>query len=185
LRIEGGAYYSGTIRKIFSNFHGVDVGLYSGIGCFVLHAFDENTSIGRYCQIAMQATRVNNNHPMNTKSIHSFFYHPAWGYTEDLLTEHTEISVGNDVWLGANSVVLPSVRQIGDGAVIGAGAVVQRDVPPYAVVVGNPGRIVRYRFGEEKIQELLEEKWWEKSIDTLIPEISNFQRPLEGSSFIR
>jgi acetyltransferase-like isoleucine patch superfamily enzyme len=69
---------------------------------------------------------------------------------------------------------MPIVNKIGDGAVIGGGAIINRDVPPYAVMVGNPARIVRYRFSEEKIQELLESKWWEKSIEELKDELDDF-----------
>jgi len=62
---------------------------------------------------------------------------------------------------------MAGVSTIGDGAVIGAGAVVFKDVPPYAVVVGNPGRVVRYRFSADMIAQLLEEKWWERDIEDL------------------
>ena len=65
--------------------------------------------------------------------------------------------------------------------IIGAGAVVNRDVPPYAVVLGNPGRVVKYRFSEEVIARLLEEKWWEKDLAELAENIEEFQMPLDGA----
>ena len=68
---------------------------------------------------------------------------------------------------------------IGDGAFIGAGSVVQNDVPPYAVVTGNPARVVRYRFSPAKIQELLASRWWNKSIDELSYDMDSFRGPLE------
>lgn len=70
---------------------------------------------------------------------------------------HTRI--GSDVWIGFRAMIMSGVS-IGDGAVIGAGAVVARDVPPYAVVVGNPARVLRYRFSAEQIRCLLRIKWW-------------------------
>lgn len=71
-----------------------------------------------------------------------------------------DVDIGNDVWIAKEAVILSGVK-IGDGAVIGAGAVAAKDVPPYAIVVGNPARIVRKRFDEETIQRLLQIKWWD------------------------
>ena len=83
---------------------------------------------------------------------------------------------------------MPSVGTIGDGAVVAAGAVVNKEVPPYAVVVGNPARIVRYRFDPATIERLLAEKWWEKSIEEIRPDAGEYSRaygesgPLGSSS---
>jgi acetyltransferase-like isoleucine patch superfamily enzyme len=68
--------------------------------------------------------------------------------------------VGSDVWTCAGTTFLPGVK-LGDGVIVGAGAVVTKDVPPYAIVAGNPARIVRYRFDEEQIAALLEIRWWD------------------------
>lgn len=74
------------------------------------------------------------------------------------------LTIGNDVWLGANSFINCSkVKSIGDGAIVGSGAVVLKDVPPYAVVVGVPARIIRYRYTPEHIETLLRVKWWDWS----------------------
>lgn len=70
------------------------------------------------------------------------------------------VAIGNDVWIGARAIILSGVT-IGDGAVIGAGAVVPRDVPPYAVVAGNPARVLRFRFDDETIAALLALRWWD------------------------
>ena len=67
--------------------------------------------------------------------------------------------IGNDVWIGYRATILSGVI-IGDGAVIGAGAVIAKDVPPYSIVIGNPATVIRYRFDEFTIQELLKTKWW-------------------------
>ena len=91
------------------------------------------------------------------QSTHAFFFNPYFKYcTEDNL-ESIPLTVGNDVWIGHNAIIMPNVKSIGDGAVIAAGSVVNKDIPAYAVVVGNPARIVRYRFSKEKIEELLYE----------------------------
>jgi virginiamycin A acetyltransferase len=68
--------------------------------------------------------------------------------------------IGNDVWIGREAVIMPGVR-IGDGAIIGARAQVTRDVPPYAVVVGNPGRVAKMRFPPETVEALLAIRWWD------------------------
>jgi len=77
-----------------------------------------------------------------------------------------DIHIGNDVWIGANVTILDGIT-IGDGAVIGASSVVTKNVPPYAIVGGNPAKIIKFRFSKEQIEELLQIKWWNKSPDIL------------------
>lgn len=83
--------------------------------------------------------------------------------------ERLPITIGNDVFIGMNVTVLDGVT-IGDGAVVGAGCVVSKDVPPYAVVVGCPMKILRYRFPEETIAALLRIRWWDWP-DEKLPEV--------------
>jgi acetyltransferase-like isoleucine patch superfamily enzyme len=125
------------------------------------------------------------NHPMNTKSTHPFFYDPEYGLVRNELIKKTRLEIGNDVWIGHNVIIMPTVKHIGDGAVVAAGAVVGTDIPPYAVVAGYPARVVRYRFSEQMIAKLLAEKWWLKKMDELTKEIEDFRTPLEGDGRIR
>lgn len=74
--------------------------------------------------------------------------------------------VGHDVWIGHNAAIMPGV-QIGSGAIIAAASVVARDVPPYAVVGGNPAAIIRMRYSDEIIDELLDIAWWDWPIDKI------------------
>lgn len=76
------------------------------------------------------------------------------------------VRIGHDVWIGAGAQVLSGVS-IGDGAIVAAGAIVTRDVAPYAVVAGNPARLIRYRFGPDRIAQLLDVQWWHWSEDRL------------------
>lgn len=76
------------------------------------------------------------------------------------------ITVGHDVWIGARCIILSGVT-IGNGAVIGAGSIVTRDVPPYAIAVGNPARTIRYRFAPDVIERLQSLKWWDWSDDLI------------------
>jgi acetyltransferase-like isoleucine patch superfamily enzyme len=88
-------------------------------------------------------------------------------------------SIGNDVWIGQRAVILPGLR-LGDGAVIGAGAVVTKDVAPYAIVAGNPARLIRYRFPEALVQELLRIQWWNWDDDKVLQECGSLCGPIEA-----
>jgi acetyltransferase-like isoleucine patch superfamily enzyme len=124
--------------------------------------------IGKYCSIASFCQIGMQEHPVNYLSTSPSIYGknniiglPAlW----DDISSPPEIN--NDVWIGAQSVIMQGVH-IGDGAVIGAGAVVTRDVPPYAIVTGVPAKIRRYRFSDEAIEYLLELKWWDLPIENI------------------
>jgi acetyltransferase-like isoleucine patch superfamily enzyme len=181
--LEGGHIYSLTLRRIFKKYYAIEVGLFSSGGCFVpgnLNAGPQGIKIGRYCSFALSMHSFNANHPMNLISSHALFYNPALGFVDRDIVPRTRLEIGNDVWIGYNAIILSTVKTIGDGAVIGAGAVVNQNVPPYAVVVGNPARVVRYRFGTETIQALQASRWWENSPQELKPELDKFRQPLEG-----
>ena len=77
------------------------------------------------------------------------------------------MTIGNDVWIGQSTIILSGVT-IGDGAIIGANSLVTKDVKPYAVVGGNPAKLIKYRFDEDTIDKLLKIKWWDWSIDKII-----------------
>jgi virginiamycin A acetyltransferase len=179
-RLEGGEFHSTTLREIFAKYWGVEVGLYT-YGCFEPWMIDVKTKIGRYCSIAHGVYIVNHNHPLSLKGTSGLFFNPALNLCDHWLVEHNPLEIGNDVWIGANAVILPMVSRIGHGAVIGAGAVVNRDIPPYAVVVGNPARVVKYRFSQEVIARLLKEKWWERDLAELSEGIEEFQIPMDDA----
>ena len=92
---------------------------------------------------------------------------------------HHQMTIGSDVWVGANAQLLGGIH-IGNGAVIGAGTVVAKDVPPYAVVVGNPARIIKYRFDEETITRLQRIKWWNWSKEDIETHILQFNNDMTG-----
>lgn len=129
-----------------------------------------DVTIGRYCQIGASVAFHSSDHPVQHLStyINSKLFEGRLSQLKKL----DPILVGNDVWVGHGAVILSGVN-IGDGAIIGAGSVVTKDVPPYSIVVGNPARILKYRFENKIIQELLELKWWD-----LPPEKLNQLEPL-------
>ena len=148
----------------------------------VTHHYDfigDKLIIGKFCQIGAGVEFVMNgaNHQMNAVSTYPFYIFGSWDQSapskEDLPFKGDTV-VGNDVWIGQNSTILPGVH-IGDGAIIGLNSVVTRDVPPYTIVAGNPAKAVRKRFDDELIDLLLKLKWWDKSIEeinALIPFLS-------------
>ncbi|GGK17530.1 hypothetical protein GCM10007962_09660 [Yeosuana aromativorans] len=123
-----------------------------------------NTVIGKFCSIGANFMSGRGIHPTQGISTHPMFYSTAKQNGQTLclnnkIDEFKQITIGNDVFIGMNVTVLDGVT-IGDGAVIGAGALVSKDIPPYAIAVGNPIKIIKYRFDESTITKLLKIKWW-------------------------
>ena len=121
------------------------------------------SEIGKFCSIGPNFFCGWGIHPTNGISTSPLFYSTKIPYSfckENKFVDRQKITIGNDVFIGANVTVLDGIT-IGDGAVIGAGTVVSKDIPPYAVAVGSPVQILRYRFEEETIQKLLGLKWWD------------------------
>ncbi|EFO33189.1 chloramphenicol O-acetyltransferase [Roseibium sp. TrichSKD4] len=123
--------------------------------------------IGKFCALAQGTTFIMSgaNHAMTGFSTYPFhIFGETWreGFDERIIFDHIrgDTVVGNDVWFGTNSTILPGV-EIGCGAIIGANAMASKNVPPYAVVVGNPGKVVRLRFEQHTIDRLLEIAWWD------------------------
>jgi len=179
-RLEKGQMQSKTLRRIFLDYHDVEIGMYSYGGCFDSTHIRAKTKIGRYCSFAGGVCRFNANHPMEFRSMHPFFYSPDFGDVQKELIHRSELVIGNDVWVGQNAIILSSVKRIGDGAVIGAGAVVTRDVPDFAIVGGNPAKVIRYRFSKETQLKIKASKWWDKDITELQKDIEEFVHPLEN-----
>ena len=127
-----------------------------------------DTVIGKYCSIAGNVVIGIGNHPLNWLSTSPFFYMRFLGWRKENEYRDTvpPTYIGNDVWIGQGALIKDSIT-IGDGAIIGAGAVVVKDVPPYAVVGGVPAHIIKYRFDEKVISELLKLKWWDLDEETI------------------
>lgn len=181
-RLEGGQMRSQTLRQIFRNYHHVEVGLYSYGGCFVLGRITAYTKIGRYCSFAEGVCIMNRNHPIKFKSTHPYFFNTSLGYVQKELIPMRQIVIGSDVWVGRNALILPSVKKIGNGAVIGAGTVVTKDVPDFAIVAGNPAKVIKYRFSKETQLKIKASKWWEKDIEELQKDLDDFLRPVEKNN---
>ena len=127
----------------------------------------DRLTIGKFCSIACGAKFLFNsaNHTLSSLSTYPFpLFFDEWGLEKSRVTDawdnRGDIVVGNDVWIGYEAVILSGVT-IGDGAVIGARAVVTRDVPPYTIVGGVPAKPIRPRFDPETIRRLEQLRWWD------------------------
>lgn len=122
------------------------------------------TKIGKYCSIGANFVCGWGIHPTKGISTSPMFYSTQKQNgtslcSSDKIKETLPITIGNDVFIGMNVTILDGVT-IGDGAVIGAGSIVSKNIPPYAIAVGSPIRIIKYRFEESTIDNLLGIKWW-------------------------
>tara|TARA_B100001287_G_C22674226_1_gene526855 strand:- start:2061 stop:2681 length:621 start_codon:yes stop_codon:yes gene_type:complete len=122
------------------------------------------TEIGKYVSIANRVIIGGGRHPMEWVGMSPVFYDNKDSIKKKFSMHKREdskkISIANDVWIGQSSIILPGLK-IGNGVVVGAGSVVTKDVPDYAIVVGNPAKIIKYRFEKNTISKLLEINWWD------------------------
>lgn len=147
IKIDGGEYYSPKLRNLYAHVYNVNVGIGS-YGCFNIYQFPEGTRIGNYCSIAPRVHYLFSNHPMDGVSTSPIFYNKNLGFVKEDRIKRFELTIGHDVWIGADVTITCGCTCIGNGAVIGAGSIVTHDVPPYTVVAGNPARILRRRIDD-------------------------------------
>ena len=144
---------------------------HNGINIRTWTPYDGKLIIGSFCSIAASVTvQLGGNHRTNWISTYPFpVFNNVWTKSDPTIKyacSKGDVVIGNDVWIADNVTILRGVK-IGDGAVIGTKTVVSKDVPPYAIVVGNPGVVKKYRFKPEQIQKLLRIKWWNWADDKI------------------
>lgn len=149
----------------------------STIAPYLFHGSPEKLKIGKFCQIAkgVQFVTASANHPMTGISTYPFavFDPPRFGQYLTELPKGADTVIGNDCWIGREAMLMPGAT-LGNGVIVGARAVVVGHVPDYAIVAGNPAKIIRKRFSDDEIATLLELAWWDwepEQIERAMPAI--------------
>jgi len=170
-RLEGGRMHSATLRAILREVNGVEIGRYSYGPILEPTVLPPGSRMGAYCSIGRDLiVSPRREHPLERPSLHPFFYDARLDVVaQDTLPAEADnpLVIGNDVWIGDRVTILSGCKQIGNGAAIGAGAVVTRDVAPYTVVAGVPARVLRHRFDADQIARIEATRWWERDIADL------------------
>ncbi len=148
-----------------------------------------NVTIGKFANIASYVRIGATDHPLHTASLHHFLYRSSdyWDDAEHdadwfMMRRARRASIGHDTWLGHGAMIKPDVS-VGTGAVVGAGAVVTKDVEPYTIVVGNPARVLRLRQPKDIADRLIALAWWDWDHDTLRETLVDF-RSLKAEAFL-
>jgi len=148
----------GYLNRIYNS----SIGDYTYVGN---HCVINECKVGGYCSIASNVKIGMGRHPVSYISTSPLFYAKKNPFKVQMVSENKfkeceKTIIGSDVWIGINAIIKDGI-EIEHGAIVGAGSVVTKDVPPYAVVAGTPAKIIKYRFEERIIKELFEINWWQ------------------------
>lgn len=169
-RWDGEDMHSPVLREMLKWHDGVSIGRYSYGPILKWGRLPRGTRVGNWVSVGRELLVVRRNHPTDRVTQHPFFYNAKLGVvSSDTIEEVTDnpLEIGHDVWIGDRVTILGSCGAIGNGAIVAAGAVVTRDVPPYAIMVGIPAKPLRDRFPPEVQRHLEESRWWEFDLATL------------------
>jgi len=166
----------------YNFFENVTFGDYSYTGQF---CFLQNAQVGKFVNIAAMVRIGPTAHPMERPTLHHFTYRRIM-YGLDTKDDEAFLKwraeqvtvIGHDTWIGHGAVIMPSVT-VGNGAVVGSGSIVTKDVEPYAIVVGSPARLVRKRFSQDTIDKLESIKWWHWPYETIKERLADFSLPVD------
>ena len=173
-----------------NRFENVYLGQFSYTGEYCIL---QNVKVLNFSNIAAMVRIGATDHPLERVTLHHFTYRRVMYNMkdeDDLEFFKQRVSrvttIGHDTWLGHGCIIKPGIT-IGNGAVVGSGSVVTKDVPDYAIVVGNPAKIIRYRFNESQISSLNKIKWWnwdyeliKERFDDFLLDIDDFIEKYEG-----
>lgn len=150
-----------TLRRFLQARFGVEVGLHSYGSLLEPGRADRYTQIGRYVSVGPGVRRIGAAHPLDRISMHPYWYRREFGY----VAAHDDVArtpcvIGHEVWIGADAIILPGCQRIGNGAVIGAGSIVTRDIDDFSIVAGNPARVIGERLDAATRRKLLHDEPW-------------------------
>lgn len=166
-------------RRIMKNYYSVEIGKYTYGGCYEIDGrIARNTKIGSFCSIADGVRIGGMNHPTHFVSTHPFLYLKNRGFVcennDEIFNKGNKaVIIEDDVWIGQNAVILPGIK-IGKGAVIGAGAIVTKDIEPYSIAVGVPAKVIKKRFSDDQIKKLKDIDWANWGDDEIKNRLNDF-----------
>jgi phosphonate metabolism protein (transferase hexapeptide repeat family) len=169
-----------------NTFENVYIGNFSYTGPYTII---QNTKVLNFSNIAAHVRIGATDHPLERVTMHHFTYRKKMYHLdtlddEDFLNQRKSrmTTIGHDTWIGHGAVIKPGIH-VGHGSVIGSSSVVTKDVPDYAIVVGNPAKVIRYRFNPDQIQKLLSIQWWHWSYETIKKNQEDFLLPIDDFIF--
>ena len=160
------------------------VGAYCSIG---VNGMIRYATIGKYCSVAWNCSIGGTEHHIHRLTTSFFPFDKTYGIVNDNKIEDLELAyakpveIGNDVWIAAGAQVLRGVK-VGDGAVLGGGTIVTKDVPPYEIWAGVPGKKIGQRFSDEIIADLMDIEWWNLPVEVIKENIDLFRRDIDKST---
>jgi phosphonate metabolism protein (transferase hexapeptide repeat family) len=153
----------------------IDSFSYTSEQCQIIYS-----EIAKFVNIASFVRLNPGQHPKERVCQHHMLYRrEMFGFGEDdqeffAWRRANRVTIGNDVWIGHNVTIMGGIS-VGDGAIIGSGAIVTKDIPPYAIAVGNPARVINYRFDEKQIDALQQIKWWQWEYEKIKSSLDEFR----------
>jgi acetyltransferase-like isoleucine patch superfamily enzyme len=187
-RSEGGIMLSRTWRRIMLGYEGVVLGDFSRGKGIRPGLFPSGTRIGNFSCFAEGLQVLRRNHPPERFSQHPLFFNRVLGLVPQdaiLSREDNPLTIGSDVWIGLGVTICPGCRSIGDGAIVGAGSVVTRDIPSYTIVGGNPARLIRRRFTPEVEAVVAASEWWLRPSPDIVRHLNLFTAEITEDSLRR
>ncbi len=183
-KFEHGPFFSKSLREFTKEKYNVEIGMYSYGSCFEKNFnLGGKVKIGKYCSFAENVRYFAANHPIKNITTSPLYYNKSLGYdVKDVKRE--QLHIEDDVWIGYNTTILPSCKQIGRGSVVAANSTVTHDVPRYSIVAGNPAKLIKMRFSSQEIEMLEKSEWWELNSDQLFKYYEEMSTPLSFSEKI-
>jgi virginiamycin A acetyltransferase len=183
--LEGGMAYSLTARVIMLKRYGVTIGAFSYGGCFAPGAVPSGVVIGRYVSMASGIRIFRRDRYLDWLSLHPFFFNPIFGFVAEDPIPSEPLAIEDDAWVGDRVIITPGCKRIGLGSVVGAGAVVTKDVPDFAVFAGNPARLIKYRFPEQICSLVRRSRWWLQPQGELTSRLPEMTHPVKNDAWLK